>query len=90
MENIYGYKLPHGTLILYGHNLKVCKNYIDDVINSVEDVCKYCSNHNIHIIHKYTHNIIGFTEFIRVYRLTKKYNVRGSWDEIQQYIDNKD
>ena len=63
MENIYGYKLPHGTLILYGPNLKVCKNYIDDVINSVEDVCKYCYNHNIHIIHKYTHSIIGFTEF---------------------------
>lgn len=29
-------------------------------------------------------------EDIRVYRLTEKYNVRGSWDEIQQYIDNKD
>lgn len=90
MDNIYGYRLPHGILILYGPNVKVCKNYIDDVINNVEDVCNYCSNHNIHIVHNHTHNILGLIEFLRVYRLIRKYNVHGSLDEVQPYIKSKD
>ena len=88
MKNIYGYRLPHGTLILYGHNMESCIPYIDNAINSVEDVCKYCSQHDLHILHQANHSFIGWIEHIRVYRLAKKYSVRGSWKEIPRYFEN--
>ena len=88
MKNIYGYRLPHGTLILYGHNMKSCIPYIDNAIDSVEDICKYCSRHNLHILYQMNHSFVGLIEYLRVYRLTKKYSVRGSWDEIPRYFEN--
>ena len=88
MKNIYGYRLPHGTLILYGHNMKSCIPYIDNAIDSVEDICKYCSQHELRIIHQTNHSFNGLIEHIRVYRLINKYSVRGSWKEIPKYFEN--
>lgn len=86
MKKIYGYNLPHSLLILYGNNMNACRPYIDNAVNSVEDVCQYCSVHNLRILHKIPYSPNGFVEYIRVYRLTKKYSVRGSWKEISQYF----
>lgn len=88
MKNIYGYQLPHSILILYGKNMNMCVPYIDDAIDSVEDVCKYCLQHDIRILHKIQYSFLGFIEYLRVYGLTKKYSVRGSWKEISQYFGN--
>lgn len=88
MKNIYGYQLPHSTLILYGNNMKTCMPYIDDAIDSVEDVCKYCSQHNLRILCQTDHSVQSLIEYLRVYRLAKRYSVRGSWRELPQYFEN--
>lgn len=88
MKNIYAYHLPHGLLVIYGNNMKTCMPYIDNAVNSVEDVCIYCSQHNLQILHQTHHSFNGLIEYIRVYHLTKKYSVRGSWEEIPQYFEN--
>ena len=83
---IYGYRLPHSILILYGENIGKCIPYIDNAVDSVEDVCKYCSTHDLRILHRRNHSFIGMIEFLRVYRLTKKYSVRGIWKDIPDYF----
>ena len=88
MKNIYGFRLPYGTLILYGDNMKVCVPYIDNTVNSVEDVCKYCSHHNLRVLHQTHCSLSGLIEHIRVYRLINKYSIRGSWKEISRYFEN--
>lgn len=82
MESIYGYHLPHGDLLIYGENIETCIPYIDNTVDSVEDVCEYCSRHNLYILHKIHFSIRGLIEHIRVSRLTKKYSVRGSWEDL--------
>lgn len=89
MKNVYGYHLPHGTLFLYGDNLKSCIPYINDIVNSVEDICIYCSSHNFHVLHNPNHSFNGLIEYFRVYRLTKEYSVRGSWKEVSLYLSNE-
>ena len=86
-ENCYGYHTKHGDLILYGNNIKVCKPYMDGITTDcIEDVCEYCSKHDIRIFHKFNYSICGLIEFILVYFLTKKYGVRSSWKELLQYL----
>lgn len=86
LENVYSFKIPHGQLFLYGDNLKMCRRYIDDAVRSVEDICAYCSEHNIRIYHKPNRSLSGLLEKCCVYKLTKKYHVRSSWKELKAYI----
>lgn len=81
MKKFYGYHLPHGTLFLYGKTLNECIPYIDNCIDSVEDICKYCSMHNLHIFYKPNHSIYGLIEYIRVSNLANKYSVRSTRKE---------
>jgi hypothetical protein len=85
MKNVYGYHLPNGDLLIYGDNLETCIPYIDNVVDSVEDICEYCSQHNLRILHKTHFSIRGLIEYIRVSRLTKKYSVRGTWKEMNEF-----
>lgn len=86
IDNVYGYHLLDGDLLIYGDNMETCIPYIDNVVDSVEDVCEYCSRHNLCILHKIHFSIRGLIEHIRVCRLTKKYSVRGSWEDIYKII----
>ena len=86
MKKIYGYHLQNGDLYLYGEMLQACIPYIEQSVNSIDDICQYCSNHNICLIYK-PHNIFsGWFELIRVNRLLKKYSVRGTWKEVSKFI----
>lgn len=82
MENVYGYHLPNGDLLIYGENLEMCVPHIDNAVDSVEDICEYCSKHNLRILHRIHCSISGLVEYFRVSRLAKKYSVRGSWEDM--------
>lgn len=88
MKNVYGFHIPHGILMLYGDNMEKCIPYIDDAVDSVEDICNYCSLHNLRIFHKPNRSLNGLLEIFRVRRLTKKYSVYSSWKELKYYFEN--
>lgn len=87
LENVYAYHIPYGDLFLYGDNINMCRQYIDSAIDSVEDICIYCSQHNLRIWHKPNRSLNGFLEIFRVRKLTKKYSVYSSWKELKYYLD---
>lgn len=87
LDNIFGIHLPHGDLFLYGENLNRYMPYLTDFPGNMEDICLYCQQRNIFIYYKVNHNLKGLVEFLRIYRLTKKYNVRGSWKELSRYFE---
>ena len=86
-ENVYVYHIPYGDLFLYGDNINMCRQYIDDAIDSVEDICDYCAKHNLRIFHKPNRSLNGLLEIFRVRRLTKKYSVYSSWKELKHYLE---
>lgn len=90
MKNVYGYHLPHGTLFLYGENLENCIPYINNIVNSVEDICIYCSSHNFNILYNPNRSFNGLIEYFRVYKIVNEYSVRGSWKEVSLYLSNKE
>ena len=88
-DNCYGFHCKSGDLIVYGNNIKICRPYIDNLVfNCVEDLCDYCSQHNLRVWHKHNCSLNGLFEIFRVRRLTKKYSVYSSWKELKQYLDN--
>lgn len=89
-EYCYGFHAKGGDLIIYGDNVKICRPYLDDISTDfVEDVCEYCSQHNIRIFHKFDRSIGGLIALVEVYILTKKYNVRSSWKELVRYLESE-
>ena len=58
LQNVYGYHLDHGDIIIFGDNIKYCLLYIDNNINSVEDICEYCCEKE----HKYFYYIYSISE----------------------------
>ena len=88
MKNAYGFRLPNSLLVVYGHNMSACKPYIENAIDSVEDICKYCREHDLHILCKPILSIAGLLEYLRVRRLTGKYSVNGSWSDFSKYADD--
>ena len=86
-ENVYAYHIPYGYLFLYGDDMNMCRQYIDDAFDCVEDICNYCSQHNLRVFHKPNRSLNGLLEIFRVRRLTKKYSVYSSWKELKEYLD---
>ncbi len=86
MNTIYAFHLPYGNLFLYGDNMPQCKPYIDNGVDCVEDICIYCSSHNLKTYYLSNKSLIGFFEKMRVHKLTKRYDVYSSWDELMRYI----
>ena len=88
MKNIGAYNLLHGILYLYGENIGGFKYLAENSVESVEEICFYCSRFNLKVLHKPNRSIGGFFEIFRVQRLMRKYSVCGSWSEIRQYMEN--
>jgi len=89
-EYCYGFHAKGGDLIVYGDNVKICRQYMDTLTpDCIEDVCEYCSQHDIRIFHKFDRSIGGLISLIEVYILTKKYNVHSSFKELVQYLESE-
>ena len=88
-QYFYSFNIPSGVLILYGDNIQRCKPYLDDIVDSVEDICIYCKQHELKVYHKTNKNIKGLIGFIITYRLTKKYSVNCTWNDVCNYILEK-
>lgn len=86
MKKLYGFKLPHGKLYLYGENIKICAPYIDNTCNNVEDIYFYCQQHELNIYHEPDISLWGLLEIFLVNVLKRKYNVYGTKKEIYTYI----
>lgn len=89
-SKLYGIHLKYGDLILFGENLESCKSYINDCllsyqIDTVEDVCIYCSRHGISIAYMITKPIYCVFEYLKVRNMCKKYSVYASWSELLEY-----
>lgn len=68
----YGFRLFSGILFICGENLQ--PEYIDNAVDSVEDVCIYSANRNFYLLYMAT-KISGLFEYIRVRRIAKRYNL---------------
>lgn len=71
----YAFQLPNGILILYGENLTSCIPYIDNCVDSAEDICEYCSDHGISLEYR-TWTVKGIIEYLRIVRVGRKYGIR--------------
>lgn len=89
MKNFYGFHLKNSNLFVYGKNMQYCITYIDNAINSVEDICIYCQLHHLHIYCQPNRSLYGLADFLRVYMLGKKYSVYGSFKEFYPYLKTK-
>lgn len=86
LENVYGYHLDHGNIIIFGDNLKYCIQYIDSCINSVEDICEYCKTHELLVSYiSQRKNINTMITYFHVRKLAKRYNVFASSKELIKY-----
>lgn len=87
LENFYEYHTFCGDLFVYGDTAKICKPYVDTLqTESIEEVCEYCTQHNLRIYFKPKRSIRGFLGLIPTYMLTKKYGVYSNWNDILKYI----
>lgn len=90
LENFYGYHSFCGELFLYGDNIPMCKSHIDNLkVESIEEVCEYCSQHNIRIYFNPNHSLRGFFGIFTTYFLTKKYGVHSTWKDVLQYLEKQ-
>jgi len=87
MRKVYAYHLPYGDIYLYGENLELCIPILDSTVDSVEDICAYCSTHNLRICHNGNFSVGGLLERFIVKRIIKRYSVNGSWKEIEALIN---
>ena len=83
-QNKCSFKFPNGTLFVYGTDLSryLPYFYYNPEIKSAEDICNYASTHKLSVLFIPDFNIKGFSEFLRVKRLMKKYSVSGSRKEL--------
>lgn len=82
----HSFDIPSGMLMIYGDNMIKCASYINNTVNSVEDICIYCKKHDLRIFHKTNRSITGFIGLIRTCILGKKYGVYSSWNDVVKYI----
>ena len=88
LQNVYGYHLDHGNIIIFGDNMKYCLPYIDNNINSVEDICEYCNTHHLLVTYiTAKKNINAFITYARFRKLAKKYNVFASSKDLIKYTE---
>lgn len=88
LKNMYGFHLLHGDLIVYGTTIDMCTPYLAELI-SVEDICIYSKYHNFRVYYKPAAKIQCFIEFLRVYKLARKYSVYGNFYEVADYVLNR-
>lgn len=89
LQNVYGYHLDYGDILIFGDNIRYCVQYIDNCINSVEDICEYCNTHHLLVTYiTAKKNINAFTTYIRFRKLAKKYHVFASSKKFIKYCEN--
>lgn len=89
IDTIWGVRLIHGALMLWGENVKVCKEYLQDALveyrlNSVEDICIYCKNHGISVSYINDGNI-DLHEYYLVRKIARKYSVYEPRTKLASY-----
>ena len=77
LKNVFVIRLLYSNLYLYGDDLHIYMPYIEDIVDSVEDICIYCKQRNIHIYHwSNFKSLNGIIEFFRVLILLKRHKVK--------------
>lgn len=88
-KNVFGMKCKYGKLMLYGNNVDICKEHIDntDSIITVEDVYIYCENRNIHICYVGDRfNPLSLYERFRIWRIANNHiKAKGSTKEWREF-----
>ena len=79
IDTIWGVRLIHGALMLWGENVKICKAYLEEALveyrlNSVEDICIYCKNHGISVSYL-SAGKLNLHEYFLVRKIGRKYSV---------------
>ena len=91
IRNVYGFHLHHGELVIYGDNLDLYKDYIDNAVDCIADACRYAANRNMKIFYIKRHKIAGIKEQLVVKMLSKRYGVYSTWKQMKKFtVENEE
>lgn len=86
--NTFAIKVKHGLLVMYGEDVDMCKNYIENAISCVEYVYVYCNDRKIHIYYMpHKASPLSLYEKIRIGRIARKYRSKGTQKGFYDFIE---